>query len=96
VVGAGSRVRDGDGVLSLGEGYRGPLACGGGAMITPREFLAVALMISSHYDVRLMENAQVLADLARVEPSCAYWSAYRDGDALRVGARLALWFEAQS
>ena len=64
-------------------------------MITPREFLAVALMISSHYDVRLMESAQVLVDVARDEFGRAYWSAYRDGDALRVGARLALWFEAQ-
>jgi hypothetical protein len=63
--------------------------------MTPREFLAVAVMISAYYDVQLMDAAQLCADAARTSWTRGYWQAYRDADALRAGAYMVLWLEAQ-
>lgn len=64
------------------------------AKLTPRQILALAILLLSRSDARLYELAVHHVETARTEDGRAYWAAYRDEDALRLGARYALWLEA--
>lgn len=62
--------------------------------MTPREVLALAILLLSSGDAWLYELSVRNAATARTEESREYWATYRDEDALRLGARYALWLEA--
>lgn len=62
--------------------------------LNPRQVLALAILLLSRSDARLYELAVHHMETARTEDGRAYWAAYRDEDALRLGARYALWLEA--
>jgi hypothetical protein len=62
--------------------------------MTPRQFLAVAIMLSTNFDERLAAQATVEAELAWSPEERADWARWRDEDLQRIGARRALWLEA--
>lgn len=63
--------------------------------MTPREFLAVAVMVSTNADEKFLAGAEMEMERATTPESRAYWTAYRDEDAQRVGQRRVVWLEAQ-
>lgn len=62
--------------------------------MTPREFLAVAVMLSTNFDEHLAAQAAVEAELAWSSEERADWARWRDEDTQRIGAKRALWLEA--
>lgn len=63
--------------------------------MTKREFLAVAVLLSTNADEKFLAGAEVELERAATPESRAYWTAYRDEDAQRVGRRRVVWLEAQ-
>lgn len=63
--------------------------------MTPSEFLAVAVMLSTNYDERQMMLAEQARDNAPDAWGRGFWSDIADEQAQRIGAKRALWLEAQ-
>lgn len=61
--------------------------------MTPRDLLAVAVLVSTNFDERLMGQAAVEAELAWSPEERSDWARWRDEDAQRIGAKRALWLD---
>lgn len=61
--------------------------------MTPRQLLALAVLLTARFDASMLKRSQDELDAAVDDSGRAYWAAYRDEDALRLGARLAVWLE---
>jgi len=61
--------------------------------VTPREFFAIAVMLSTNFDERMMAQAEESARWARSTYERAEWARWRDEDAQRIGAKRALWLD---
>lgn len=62
--------------------------------MTPREFLAVAVMLSTNYDERQMMLAEQARDNAPDAWGRGFWSDTVDDHAQCIGVKRALWLEA--
>ncbi len=62
--------------------------------MTPRQFFAVAVMLSTNYDERLAASARGELESVSLEPrDRAWWERELAGDMERIGAKRMLWLD---
>lgn len=61
--------------------------------MTPRKFLAVAIMLSTNFDEWMMGLAAEAGARAPDDFGRTYWAEAVNDHAQRIGARRALWLE---
>lgn len=63
--------------------------------MTPREFLAIAALVSTDFDERMRGLAEMEATDPLISPEAsAWWTERADEHNQRIGAKRALWLEA--
>lgn len=63
--------------------------------MTPREFLAVAVLLSTSFDETMRGLAEMEAADPRITPEfSSWWQERADEHEQRIGAKRALWLEA--
>jgi hypothetical protein len=61
--------------------------------MTSRQFLAVALMLATNYDERLLGRALLARGQTYQAHTWPYWDALISEDLQRIGAKRTLWLD---